>query len=152
MDSGNEDEISDAEEQAKKIRRLKDKLYRDRIREEDPERHAERLRKHKEWMAKKKAEDPEWADTRNKRTRWSVNARYTNYRADAVARGLSWDLTIEDCESLFIENCHYCGRSPEELVSLMGIDRKDNKRGYHIGNALPCCWLCNRAKKTDTYE
>lgn len=151
MADGGDDEISDEEERIKEINREKKRRYWHRVKQ-DPERRAELLKRGREWKAKKRIEDPEWADMQNKKCRWSANNRYGGYKRDAENRGLNWDLTIEDCEVLFIENCHYCGRSPEETDSLMGIDRKDNARGYFPGNALPCCWMCNRAKKTDTYE
>jgi hypothetical protein len=34
----------------------------------------------------------------------------------------------------------------------MGIDRKDNTKGYVLENSLPCCYLCNRAKGDKPYE
>lgn len=119
---------------------------------EEPEKHAEVLKRQRERDAKKKAEDPEWAHLRNTRNRWDPNVRFNTYKNSAKADGRIWDLTIEDCEALFIENCHYCGRSPEEIDSLMGIDRKDSMYGYNPGNALPCCTNCNYGKSDDSYE
>lgn len=130
----------------------RDKARLHLMKEEEPEKYAEYLKYMREWKAKRKAEDPEYAEMEDTRYRWNPKTRYNSYKRNAKERGLAWDLTTEDCEALFIENCHYCGRSPEETASLMGIDRRDNIHGYNPGNAIPCCWLCNRGKKDDTYE
>lgn len=33
-----------------------------------------------------------------------------------------------------------------------GIDRKNSSEGYTLGNSLPCCRVCNRAKSDMDYE
>jgi hypothetical protein len=37
-------------------------------------------------------------------------------------------------------------------VTYGGIDRKDNTIGYVVGNVVPCCIVCNRAKMDLPYE
>jgi hypothetical protein len=37
-------------------------------------------------------------------------------------------------------------------VKFNGIDRKNNAIGYIVGNVLPCCKLCNYAKRTMGYN
>lgn len=33
-----------------------------------------------------------------------------------------------------------------------GLDRVNNLLGYELTNVVPCCNICNRAKKDMTYE
>lgn len=140
------------EDEAPSASALKSRRYRERLKREEPEKYQERLRKSREWLANKRATDPEWTDVQNKRVRWSVNARYGNYKRDAKKRGIMWVLDKEDCETLFIENCHYCHRTVDEIGSLMGIDRKDSDYDYTVDNILPCCETCNFAKNDSSYE
>ena len=57
-------------------------------------------------------------------------------------------------------NCHYCGVEPEKISQSSnknkpyngdyiynGIDRIDNNKGYTMDNVVPCCEICNNAKK-----
>jgi hypothetical protein len=57
--------------------------------------------------------------------------------------------------------CHYCGQQNTQRTSShrrngsfyhIGVDRKDNTKGYTIKNSLPCCKICNRAKSAMTYR
>jgi hypothetical protein len=41
--------------------------------------------------------------------------------------------------------CHYPPRG-----GFNGIDRVDNSKGYILGNCVPCCSWCNRAKADGT--
>lgn len=57
--------------------------------------------------------------------------------------------------------CHYCEESliynkhskewNKHLSRAYQLDRKDNNKGYIIGNIVPCCWECNRLK-SDLYN
>lgn len=45
--------------------------------------------------------------------------------------------------------CGYCERSlsyNREIGTSPSIDRKNNQRGYVVGNICLCCELCNRVK------
>ena len=68
---------------------------------------------------------------------------YQRYVKGAEARGYSWQLTHEQVHGLIIQKCYYCGQVPRLFG---GIDRRDNKQGYHIDNAVPCCSRCNMMK------
>ena len=48
---------------------------------------------------------------------------------------------------LFTLPCYWCGSEPARFN---GIDRRNNERYYRKSNALPCCWDCNRMKRTFT--
>lgn len=85
------------------------------------------------------------------------------YRNDARRSGRDWALTRDDCLRLFKLPCHYCGAPPQQGHSrgakksngtfiYNGLDRRDNNLGYHIGNVVPCCSVCNRAKLKQSEE
>ena len=69
-------------------------------------------------------------------------------RARAKNKNIDFNLTIELYETLWGQPCHYCGIDME----VTGIDRKDNDKGYLIGNVVPCCYDCNTKKKFKPYE
>ncbi len=56
----------------------------------------------------------------------------------------TWHLTFEQYAPFLALPCHYC-KGPLDL-SGVGLDRKDNERGYEIDNVLPCCGDCNRTR------
>lgn len=67
----------------------------------------------------------------------SERDRYTSYRASARRRGLAFRLTIEQFQDIRRQPCLYGGgTSPAVRV---GIDRRDNAKGYTVQNSLPCC-------------
>ena len=64
-------------------------------------------------------------------------------------RGINFSLPFELYESqLWGKPCHYCGCE----IEVTGLDRKDNNKGYEVGNVVPCCWDCNTKKNTKPYE
>lgn len=73
--------------------------------------------------------------------------KYSQYKYRALDRSYSFHLTIEQFSNIIIKPCHYCGEEVSE-----GIDRKDNSIGYEIENCLPCCALCNFAKRNMGYN
>jgi hypothetical protein len=78
------------------------------------------------------------------------------YRGGAYSRDLAWDLTEEEFDRLITQDCAYCGCPPSMVEKGSGarsgdfihggIDRVDNAQGYVMGNVVPCCRICNRAK------
>ncbi len=86
---------------------------------------------------------------------------YNKYTHGAKKRKLSFNLHYKDFSVLVKQNCFYCNREPENLISSKtgkdkfkynGVDRMDNKEGYHINNCVSCCIICNRAKSNLSYE
>lgn len=91
------------------------------------------------------------------------------YKKNAEKRGLVFNLTRSEFQFLAIQNCNYCnigpsnicapyassyisselGREARKLASFSynGIDRVDNDIGYTIENTVPCCKVCNFAKR-----
>lgn len=84
------------------------------------------------------------------------------YRRAARDRSLSWELTEEEFDTLVGQDCTYCGCPPSTIAKAdqrgcgdfiyNGLDRKDNTIGYVPGNVLPCCSVCNHAKKDMSYD
>lgn len=83
------------------------------------------------------------------------------YKGGAKERKLNFELNFEQCKKLFLSPCHYCSLEPRRLVNkspkciptaVNGIDRIDNKKGYHIENVVSCCTICNRAKSILPYS
>jgi len=84
---------------------------------------------------------------------------YNNYKNGAKSRGYSFELTQEEFVFISSSYCHYCGAEPSNVKEMYGdtfvingIDRMDNTIGYTIGNSLPCCSICNRAKGILSYD
>lgn len=87
------------------------------------------------------------------------NQYYSSYRYQAVRRNLSFDITKEFFLELIQQNCYYCNAEPRKMtgfsggsVYFNGVDRKDNNQGYFIENCVPCCSICNHAKKEMSHD
>tara|TARA_S200002703_G_scaffold159045_1_gene171246 strand:+ start:3060 stop:3620 length:561 start_codon:yes stop_codon:yes gene_type:complete len=85
-----------------------------------------------------------------------VTAVILGYKRHAKDRGLSWELSRDDVESVISMSCKYCGSKPSNVkrtknsigggLKYSGIDRVDSGRGYTIENIVPACKICNYAK------
>jgi len=91
----------------------------------------------------------------------SFNKLYTSYKKRAETKGILFNFSKDDAKKLFLDDCYYCGCKPSQLAgnkttngrfTYNGIDRKDNKIGYVSSNCVSCCWDCNRAKFTKSYD
>lgn len=92
----------------------------------------------------------------------AANIQFRSYRQNAKDRGYDWELTQEDVSGIIFSVCQYCGSAPSvtkrnsignTIPSMVnGIDRVDNNIGYKIGNVVPCCWTCNKAKGSSSHE
>lgn len=72
--------------------------------------------------------------------------KYARLKAGAKERGLDFEITKPDYAAFWQKPCHYCGSEIERC----GIDRIDSKRGYVMGNLVPCCKKCNLMKREYT--
>lgn len=78
------------------------------------------------------------------------------YKREASDAGRVWELDRKLVDCLLASNCYYCGippsntlRSRNDYVFMYsGIDRIDNAEGYIPINVVPCCKVCNMAKRT----
>jgi hypothetical protein len=92
------------------------------------------------------------------------------YKRHAEDHNRVFELTDEECETLFLSNCYYCNCPPQlkfepyltapqkrtyprlSTTKVNGIDRKDNSGGYTLGNVVSSCFVCNRAKGDMPYD
>ena len=81
---------------------------------------------------------------------------YSKYRRVAKAKGRKFELSFDEFLKITSYDCFYCGAKPSNLCmgsrayggfTYQGIDRVNNDKGYVAGNVVPCCRLCNMAKK-----
>lgn len=70
------------------------------------------------------------------------------YRKSAKHRNIKFNLTHSEFISFWQKPCYYCG----EINKFIGLDRVDSKQPYEIGNVVPCCTVCNKAKLTQTQK
>jgi hypothetical protein len=77
----------------------------------------------------------------------SIGGKYRNTRASAKRRGLQFTLTLAEFRAILKKPCAY-GDAIHSLKLHVGIDRKDNQRGYVRGNCVACCGKHNHIKGT----
>lgn len=88
----------------------------------------------------------------------AFNRVFTRYKASAKKSNRIFALTKEQFYKLTQQPCHYCSEPPTNQFSTLGsrtngvfsgngVDRVDNSKGYTHDNCVPCCVVCNRAKK-----
>lgn len=93
----------------------------------------------------------------------AFNAIYGAYKRKAQKRGLIFSLTRAEFKKLTKQPCHYCGAEPAHVATprgkartgnyiYNGIDRLDNSMGYIVDNCVPCCKMCNFAKRDISVE
>lgn len=87
----------------------------------------------------------------------------------AKRRNRGFNLSSEEFREITSSPCHYCGVLPYKLVRgntpsackhlndwgnyvYNGIDEKVYDGGYTLDNSLPCCEICNLAKRQLSYE
>lgn len=96
-----------------------------------------------------------------------LNRLYGDYKNRAENKGLEFTLDKEEFLKLTQQNCYYCGSIPKKDISKRigmkdkqfkvkfiynGIDRINSKEGYNNQNVVPCCYICNYAKRNLTLE
>ena len=87
---------------------------------------------------------------------------YGSYKATAKGRSLSFNLTFDEFLQISSQNCYYCNNVPSNTYRhrwgiqnhfiYQGIDRLNNNVGYELDNIVPCCEICNKAKRDLTIE
>lgn len=89
----------------------------------------------------------------------AINRAKRDYKREAKARNLAWELSDECFIKLTQGICYYCGKEPSQVYAgkngnyiYNGIDRVDNLKGYIEENCVTCCKDCNYAKRNMTYE
>ena len=80
------------------------------------------------------------------------------YKQTARKNGRQFLLSGEEARQLFQSDCFYCGSPPSNYKSpgrwkynggyhYNGIDRLNNEKDYTTDNCVPCCVMCNKAKR-----
>lgn len=82
------------------------------------------------------------------------------YRSAAQLRGQKFFITESHFAALIKRPCYYCGAPPAgvhstssrsfsaaDAIVYSGIDRINNRKGYVLGNVVPCCKRCNWSKR-----
>jgi hypothetical protein len=86
----------------------------------------------------------------------SFNNLYSNYRDRANKINVQFDISKEKFREITSKSCFYCNADPLQVFYRKtyngnylynGIDRIDNTKGYISGNIVPCCEICNKAKR-----
>lgn len=87
---------------------------------------------------------------------------YSSYKYRAGQKNWEFNLTLAEFIIITSMNCHYCGVEPLQEVKSNktfngnyqhnGIDRIDSSLGYSIENCVPCCEICNKAKRDLSYN
>ena len=93
-------------------------------------------------------------------TRAEINNLISTYKSNARKRGIPFELTYIQFETLVDSECYFCGDIGGNTLrkrgyndySYNGIDRVDNSVGYLPSNCISCCSWCNRAKNNGTLE
>ena len=91
----------------------------------------------------------------------SFNSLYSSYKIRSISKNREFSLSKELFKSLTSQNCYYCGISPYKDYMpkrsnggyiFNGLDRLDSTIGYTSTNIVPCCEICNKAKRNLTIE
>lgn len=83
-----------------------------------------------------------WADENKPRVAFAL------YKRSAKARGLAFELTMDQFMSFWGKPCFYTGRP----IASIGLDRVENAKGYTIDNVVPCCLAANKAKMAMSHD
>lgn len=91
----------------------------------------------------------------------SFNNLYGNYKDRAKKIDVIFDISKEVFRELTSKKCFYCNVDPLQVFHKKtnngsylynGIDRVDNGLGYVLYNVVPCCEICNKAKRNMSLE
>ncbi len=90
------------------------------------------------------------------------NLYYAYKRRALKILEISFEINFEDFMSMCGQNCTYCTAEPSNVIKnskdksdvfvYNGIDRIDSSKGYVSGNMVPCCEICNKAKRDLTTD
>ncbi len=69
--------------------------------------------------------------------------RYATYKRGAVSRGVEFSISYEQFMEYWDKPCQYCGNT----INGIGLDRKNNTKGYSVDNINTCCTMCNFMKR-----
>ena len=91
----------------------------------------------------------------------ALNKLLLHYKNNAKKRNLRFELSMDEFIKITKSDCHYCGDEPNREYKekrnnggyiYNGIDRVNNSLGYILDNCVPCCEVCNKAKRDLLYS
>lgn len=89
----------------------------------------------------------------------AFNKLYRDYQTHSKNRKLIFNIDKDTFRKIVTNKCKYCGIEPstrkdygnKQVINgafyYNGIDRIDSNLGYINGNVIPCCKVCNYAKR-----
>lgn len=95
-----------------------------------------------------KTNSPEKFKEYKRKHRYLPSERYYSYKSKLRNDLRGWTLTLEDYKQLIEHPCYYCEDKFEQRKTGVGLDRIDNSIGYHLGNLISCCGVCNKLKNS----
>jgi hypothetical protein len=87
-----------------------------------------------------------------KGTEHIAGQRFSQWKAGAERRGLPWNLTIDEIESLWARQKGCCALTGDPMSlekndrNVISLDRIDSDRGYEVGNVQLTTWRVNEIK------
>jgi hypothetical protein len=97
-----------------------------------------------------------------------LNRLYYKYKNRSTKYQGQFDISKDVFKQLTSSNCHYCGIKPSQISKSCshtshytqknsiylynGLDRIDSFKNYTIDNVVPCCEMCNKAKRDIDYN
>lgn len=103
-------------------------------------------RQNNEYMRKKRLMNPEKQAIIYHMQKTNLKYKYGYYKRNAEDKGRQFELSYEQCELFFLDDCFYCGGKAIRGEIINGIDRIDNTIGYVLDNCVPSCNMCNMLK------
>lgn len=130
--------INKHDSEHKQEKQIRNKIYNNNHKKEKKEYNVKYKKKNKKELFKKR-------QIINK----SPKRKYRDYNRSAKRRNIEFNLIFEEFMTFWQKPCHYCGYD----IKTIGLDRKDNDRGYILSNVVSCCYGCNSVKSNlFTYE
>lgn len=92
----------------------------------------------------------------------AMNAYLGTYTYRAKKKAMEFSLTEDEFKEIVSQPCYFCGQPADRqfptqtklntcptngTILVNGIDRIDSAVGYKKENCLPCCEICNKAKR-----
>lgn len=74
----------------------------------------------------------------------SIPGKFSQGKSVAKKKGIRWGITLEYYTKIMMGICTYCKRFLTPYGT--GLDKLIPRKGYTVGNVVPCCWQCNQLK------
>ena len=132
-------------EDAKRYRTYVRSLQPDKYKAMEERNNAKRKGKRGEYNKQRRENNHERVLEIERRYNASDKGKLSRYIRDcktwAQEKGIPYELTDERVKDMREQACHYCGDQAD------GIDCVDVNAGFVEDNCVPCCTICNQAKK-----